>query len=296
MDNDVKWTQPSAGLVKAEFKAMASPCELWCEAHDWQTVQAAFSWAQTEVLRIERKFSRFSPESYLSQINAQAGRAQVLDAETSALIELVHQAWLFSQGDFDVTVLPLMQLWKFDTKSSAPSFDQIKQALTFCGWHRVEWRAPQLRLPQGFCLDLGGLVKEYAVDKIALGLKQRLPGRGILVNFGGDLHSPAAPKRPWTVAIEPIDVRQTEKRLEFTQGAMTTSGNTKRFILNEKGERLGHIVHPKTGFPVKNGPSSVTVVAQTATQAGLLSTLAMLKPKPHATRFLKAQKVVYFVS
>lgn len=282
--------------MKAEFAAMASPCELWCEAEDWPTVQAAFSWAHAEVQRIERKFSRFNPQSELSQINAQAGRDQILDAETSALIELAHQAWLLSQGDFDVTVLPLMRLWKFDTQSPPPSARQIKQALALCGWHRVEWRAPNLRLPPGFCLDLGGLVKEYAVDKIALGLKQRLPGRGLLVNFGGDLHAPTAPQRPWQVAIEAVKPDQTMSLLSLTQGAMTTSGNSKRFILNSKGERLGHIIHPKTGKPVKNGPASVTVIAQTATQAGLLSTLAMLLPKQHSKILLDAQGVQSFLN
>jgi FAD:protein FMN transferase len=81
--------------------------------------------------------------------------------------------------------------------------------------------------------------------------------------------------------------------LTLERGALATSGDSRRFLLKDS-VRYGHILNPRTGFPVRNGPRSVTVAASSCTEAGLLATLAMLKGA-QARTFLEAQEVQHWI-
>ncbi len=120
--------------------------------------------------------------------------------------------------------------------------------------------------------------------------------RPILVNFGGDLRvsGPRIGNTRWRVAIESVDGPDASKaRLEIAAGALTTSGDARRFLLKD-GIRYSHILDPRTGWPVKNPPRSVTVAAPTCMEAGVISTLAMLQGRG-AEKFLKREGVQSWV-
>jgi thiamine biosynthesis lipoprotein len=116
-----------------------------------------------------------------------------------------------------------------------------------------------------------------------------------LVNFGGDLRANRPPPHgPWQVGIERPDTdRQASLLLELTQGALATSGDSRRYLL-KNGVRYGHILDPRTGWPVPGSPRSVTVAASTCTEAGLLSTLALLNGA-RAQQFLEEEGVRYWI-
>jgi len=116
-----------------------------------------------------------------------------------------------------------------------------------------------------------------------------------LINLGGDLfaNKPLSHGQPWLAGVEnPDNVQEAINRLQLKQGALATSGDVRQHI-QRKGKRYGHILNPKTGWPVEDPPRSVTVAAATCTQAGVLSTLAMLHGK-QAEAFLEAQEVKYW--
>ncbi len=144
-------------------------------------------------------------------------------------------------------------------------------------------------------IDLGGIGKEYAVDRVAGRLAEATPCSA-LVNFGGDLAVTRAPReRPaWRVGIEPVpgDERRAGPVLEIRTGALATSGDARRFLLKD-GVRYSHILDPQSGWPVEGAPRSVTVAADTCTQAGMLSTLAMLEGY-NAEAFLDGEGVRYW--
>jgi thiamine biosynthesis lipoprotein len=139
-------------------------------------------------------------------------------------------------------------------------------------------------------IDLGGVGKEYAVDRCVEALRAVLGSAG-LVNFGGDLAVTRAPRErhAWRVGIEPVsaDEHRGGPVLEIRTGALATSGDSRRFLLRD-GVRYGHILDPHSGWPVEGAPRSVTVAADTCTQAGMLSTLAMLEGY-NAEAFLDAE-------
>lgn len=289
-------TEKSPGLWLIQFEAMRSPCEVWLEANQ-TSAESALVWAAKEAWRIEQKYSRFNPDSVLSQINQKAGDWQTVDEETASLLEFADQCWQLTDGLIDVTIGGFLSFWRFDGKTPPPTRNQLKKQAPFVGWQKVKLDGDKLFLPEGMRLDFGGIGKEYAVDSIALELANRFPGTGVMVNFGGDLMCSGGKQdgSAWTVAVEnPHNIQQPIEVIELRKGAVATSGDVKRFAVDKRGKVLGHILDPKTGWPVAKGPATVTVMGQTASQCGLLSTLAMLKGK-HAGEFLKSQGVRYWL-
>jgi thiamine biosynthesis lipoprotein len=143
-------------------------------------------------------------------------------------------------------------------------------------------------------LDFGGIGKEYAVDRAFELLAARCTAP-FLINFGGDLRTNRAPAQsPWRVGIERPDTeREATLLLDLQRGALATSGDSRRFLM-KNGIRYGHILDPRTGWPVRDAPRSVTVAASSCTEAGQLSTLALLHGAL-AREFLDQQGVRYWI-
>ena len=98
----------------------------------------------------------------------------------------------------------------------------------------------------------------------------------------------------WQVGIEALEssARKADRVIRLSQGALATSADARRFILKD-GIRYGHILDPRTGWPIKDAPRSVTVAADTCTEAGMLATLAVLRGAD-AEEFLQAQDVQFW--
>ena len=147
----------------------------------------------------------------------------------------------------------------------------------------------------GMELDLGGIGKEYAVDRCAR-LLIEYTHVNALINFGGDIYvtGPRRDGRPWHVAIEQLrnDPQADTTVVQLLRGGIATSGDAHRFLLKD-GIRYSHILDPRTGWPVRDAPRSVTVVANTCTEAGMLATFAMLQGND-AEAFLEQQQVMYW--
>ena len=246
-----------------------------------------------EALRIEAKFSRYRADNVVHAINTAAGRPVTVDDETARLIDYAAQLFQLSEGKFDITSGVLRRIWRFDGSDRVPSPEQIENSRRLVGWRRVRWQRPMITLAPGMEIDLGGIGKEYAVDRagtLVASLTERC-----LLNFGGDLRAlgPHANGRPWQVGIEAVHQPSTASRvIDVYRGGVATSGDSRRYLLKD-GRRYGHILDPTTGEPVRDAPRSVTVVADTCTLAGMLATLAMLQGRG-AERFLGAQGVRYW--
>ena len=275
------------------FHAMGSPCELVCETTTRSVAQALTGQMAAEAWRIEDKFSRYLDRSVVHRINIAEGNPISVDDETADLIDFATRLYALSDGQFDISSGVLREVWRFDGSDRIPTRRQIDGILQRVGWRRVGWQRPTLQMPAGMQIDLGGIGKEYAVDRCA-GLLRDADAVPCLVNFGGDLAASRAPtRRPcWKIAIEAETRNAAERILDLKEGALATSGDARRFLL-KRGKRYSHILDPKTGWPVMDAPHSVTVAAPTCTEAGMLSTLAMLKGQA-AEDFLDAQQVLYW--
>ena len=267
---------------------MASPCEVHVGDADLATADHVVALAAAEALRIEAKFSRYRRGNVIDAINTADGRPVVVDEETARLIDYAARLHELSEGKFDVTSGVLRRAWRFDGSDRVPSPEAVAALLPIVGWDKVSWRAPELRLPPGMEIDLGGIGKEYAVDSAAA-LVRPVSAR-CLLNFGGDLLAlgPQLGQAPWRVGIESVsDSGAVARHIDLTVGALATSGDSRRFLLKD-GTRYGHVLDPRTGWPVVGAPRSVTVAAATCTEAGMLATLALLQGA-EAETFLEAQ-------
>lgn len=285
-----------AGHWRIRFQAMASPCDCLLDINaDQAEVTQLGQIVADEAWRIEQKYSRYRDDSVIARIHAAAGQGVELDAETVRLLDYAAQCYQLSDGLFDITSGILRHLWRFDGSGHVPKAKQIKQTLQRIGWNKLAWQAPLLQLPENMELDFGGFGKEYAVDRVASLLRAQGVQR-FVVNFGGDLWIEAPPQDgTWQIGLE--DPTQAEIQqlalLKMKRGGLATSGDAKRCI-EFQGKRYGHIINPKTGWPMVDAPRSVTVLAGSCLQAGFFSTLAILHGD-QAEAFLKAQQQPYWL-
>ena len=273
------------------FHAMATPCELRLQTDDGALAQRIGEAAEREARRIEQKFSRYLADSVVGRINSGGHGGLVVDEETTSLLDCARQCYEASEGLFDITSGVLRRAWRFDGSDNVPSAHSVRALLPLIGWSKVAWRPPEITLPGGMEIDLGGIAKEYAVDRV-LACARALAPIPVLVNFGGDLavSGPRADGSAWNVAIESVEVAgQMAGMLQLRQGALATSGDARRFLQRD-GVRYGHILNPLTGWPVENAPRSVTVAAANCVEAGLTATLAILQGSG-AEAFLKREGI-----
>jgi len=273
------------------YEAMASPCEVLVRCRDAGEARQLASLASGETRRIERKFSRYRDDSVVHSINHSNGRPVAVDEETSRLLHYAGQCHALSHGRFDITSGILRRAWTFDGRTLTPDPEHIASLLEHVGWTRVRLEGATVRLPHGMEIDLGGIGKEYAADRVAA-LLASTTDAAVLVNLGGDLRALGGGRdaHPWTVGIQaPFLEQAAVGQIDLAEAGVATSGDSRRFCI-VAGTRLGHILDPRTGWPVAGAPHSVTVVADTCTAAGFLATMAMLHG-PDAETFLQAQEV-----
>jgi thiamine biosynthesis lipoprotein len=283
----------SRGFFKTAFIAMGSPCELLIETDNEASAAGVGNAVADEAWRIEDKFSRYLPGNVVACINA--GEQVDVDDETANLLDFAQTLYELSHRRFDITSGVLREAWTFDGSDNVPSQNDIDRILARVGWDKVSWERPTIALASGMQIDFGGIAKEYAVDKAA-SLTANGCDAPCLVNFGGDLVAtrPPAGSDGWQVGIDALDQNQgvAQKLIRLKNGGLATSGDARRFLLKD-GIRYGHILDPLSGWPIADAPRSVTVAADTCTQAGMLATLAMLGGTG-AESFLDDQGVQYW--
>lgn len=260
-----------------QFRAMGSPCSV--HLYMEQKSDALMDLVLSEVFRLEKKYSRYRDDSVAADINrcAAQGSAIVVDDETAGLLDYADTLWQQSEGLFDITSGLLRRAWDFK-QCVVPTQAQLDALLPAVGWGKVGWQKSQLSFPQaGMEVDFGGYVKEYAADCAASVAQQQGICHG-LIELGGDIRvlGPHPDGRPWSVGVRhPRRSGVVMAEVPLTRGAVASSGDYERAIV-KNGKRYGHILDPRTGWPV-SGLMSVSVLADHCLLAGTACTVAMLK-------------------
>jgi thiamine biosynthesis lipoprotein len=280
-------------LRRLTFPALGTTCEVQYAAPGGDKQAAAFERAAVDwVQAFEAKYSRFRPGSLVSRINAAAGHSWIeIDAEMEQLLKLCDTLHFMTQGVLDPTALPLIQLWNWKAdKPRVPSGEEIAAARRLVGWAKVQRVPGKVFLPEpGMALDFGGFGKEYAVDIVA----QMAVDHGIanvLVDFGHDLRALGAPPgRPaWHIGLEdPQRPGASWASAGLSGRGIASSGDYIRCFKID-GRRYGHIIDPRTGWPVANACLQATVIAGTCLQAGVLSTTAFVLGVPKGVEFIQS--------
>ena len=234
--------------------------------------------AEDEALRIERKFSRFRDDSVVAEITRYAGRTPVaVDEESISLIEAALELARLTGGRFDPTAGVFRRAWDFRL-ARVPGDDEIEALLPLVDHRAVSVRDGTVYLRHaGMELDLGGVGKEYAVDRVA----EFLTARGVtsaIVDFAGDVRTIGGrgDGKPWSIGV--ADPR-APGRCRFSvrligSAGVATSGDYERCFVQD-GVRYHHLLDATTGRPAR-GIISATVVAADAFLAGRIATAAFL--------------------
>ncbi len=252
---------------------------------------------RAELDRLEAKYSRYVEASVISEINRNAGSGTVtkIDDETRGLLHVCSRLYEQSDGLFDPTAGTLNAVWNLQSgRIDAPQ--RLPTLLNRIGWHKVKISADGVYLPEAnTSLDLGGVVKEYAVD-LGVKLLRRRGFNDVIVELAGDVFASGTNDHnmPWRIGV--ADPSQPDKPLttiELEDAALTSSGSYQRFFTH-KGVRYSHFLNPKTGYPVA-GAISVSVVGENALMAGAVATIACLKGSESAKAWLLAADLPWLI-
>ena len=242
-----------------------------------QAISAAFD----KIFHIEKLMSDYDPDSQLSQVNQGAFEKPVpVDAALFEVLATAKAYSCMSDGAFDVTIGPVVQLWrKANEDNTAPAPEAIAQAKESVGHENLILDAEKQTVQfakEGMFLDLGGIAKGYAIDK-AIEILQNAGVKGAMVDIGGDLRcfgTPANGIKHWLIGLQDPASDDEKILLTLNMGdmAVATSGDYRRFVVIDEIKH-SHIVNPATADSA-NGLSSVTLIAPTAIAADALATAA----------------------
>lgn len=255
---------------------------------------------------VDQAMSTYKPESELSQFNRSAVAEPVtISAELLEVLQTSLDVHRHSNGAFDVSVGPLVDLWGFGASfeqdvQSVPSDEAIAQALAGIGLDalsldRSERTATRQKDIQ---IDLSAVAKGYAVDRLVRHLT-KLGLKNYLVEVGGELRAAGVNKhgRLWTIGIETPSLQRAVpyQAVSLKQKAIATSGDYRNYFEHE-GRRYSHTLDPRNGRPVKHHLASVTVVHDTAAQADAWATaLNVLGPEDGLQLANQLELAAYFI-
>jgi thiamine biosynthesis lipoprotein len=298
---------PAGTLTRYEFDEthMGSPFHLVLYSPDAATARRASRAAYDRIAALDAALSDYNPESELMRLCDRAGGPPVkVSDDLFDVLQRAVQMYERSDGAFDVTVGPVVRLWRRASRDrKMPAADRLAEARALVGSDKLELdpKARTVRLlKRGMKLDLGGIAKGYASQAAIDVLKQHGIDRALCAGAGDIVVSDPPPEKTgWTIGIAPLEafgVRST-RRLLLANRAVSTAGDTERFVEID-GKRYSHIVDPKTGLGIVDR-ASVTVVADDGATADALDTAAyglgperglkLVEATDHAAAFIMRQ-------
>lgn len=230
-----------------------------------EAIDAAFS----RLDEIEQMASTTIDSSDISKINQAAGKEYVqVHPEIIKMLETAVKYSNLSNGVFDITVGPLVNLWGIGTDNErVPADDEIKSKLPLVGYKNIsiddENNSVKL-LTEGMAIDLGGIAKGFAADEV-LKIYRKYNIKGGIISLGGSSIYTVGQKpdgAPWNVGIKhprKDDDKDYVGVISLSEQALSTSGDYERYFIKD-GKRYHHILDPATGYPADNGVISVTIV------------------------------------
>ena len=231
------------------------------------------------ISQLENKISKNIPESEISNLNRSAGLSPVVLSEpVFQLLTIAQKYSILSEGMFDVTIDPVVELWGIGTDHAAvPSRDKLEHAVSLVDYRKVVLDSDKssVFLPgKELAVDLGGIAKGYIADRVKDFLVSSGAGAGI-IDLGGNIL--VFGKKPdgsdFRIGIQdPFGGRGSAIGVvTMAEGSVVTSGIYERFF-EQDGKRYHHIFDVRTGFPVENNLSGVTIVTMESAAGDALST------------------------
>ncbi|MCM1078013.1 MAG: FAD:protein FMN transferase [Bacteroidales bacterium] len=237
---------------------------------------------EAQLQKVDNSLSPFNKKSIISAINRNENVE--IDQMFLNVFDLAKQINKDTDGAFDITVAPLVNLWGFGFKNDCPPTREAVDSLRrFIGLEKVSLAGKTIRKTSpDVMLDCSAIAKGYGVDVVGRYLAS-LGIKNFMVDIGGEIVAKGkSPKSlPWKIGVEkPVDDSLAVKKelqtvLNITDIAMATSGNYRNFYYKD-GKKYAHTIDPKTGFPVQHNILSATVLANECARADAYATAFMV--------------------
>jgi len=264
-------------------------------APTYEQAEAATSRAYKHMANLEGALSASVPNSDVSLINDLAGVPSPVSPAALFVITRALEISKLTNGAFDITVGPLLSLWRDSAqRERLPTDTDLEEARLRVGYEKVAVSNapgnPTVMIPAGSSIDLGGIAKGYIVDQ-GVGILRRHVSSA-LIDAGGDIYALGTKpgNEPWVIGVQdprrPQDLSALIETLHVADCAVATSGNYARYFEVE-GKRYSHIVDPRTGWPVDRVPSA-TIIARDATTADALATAASVLDPEDSLRLIQS--------
>jgi thiamine biosynthesis lipoprotein len=237
--------------------------------------------------RLERQMSTYQADSDLSRFNASASTGWFpVPRELAEVVALARRVSDETDGAFDVTVGPLVNVWGFGAGRSGVPQDVPPAEAIAAAKARVDYRRLDVRLDPpalkksraDLYVDLGGIAKGYAADAVGAFLESRTVS-DYLAQIGGEVRARGKSHlgRPWHLGIETPtpDVRRVLAQVELADSSISTSGDYRNFF-DVGGRRFSHEIEPRTGWPTQRGAASVSVIHSSGAYADAMATALMV--------------------
>ncbi len=243
---------------------------------DTKRANLAMDAAFEEIKRVEELMSRYNENSEVSSLNRNGTNWTALSHDTIYVLKKAEYYSEISNGSFDITCNPLLDLWmvKVKVEGRMPTPEEIAEVRALVGYEHLiidEDRSRARFDKEGMSITLGGIAKGYAIDcacekLIEAGMKHAL------VNIGGDMRAVGDKNgMPWEVALQnPRNKSEYIPIIKLDNESVATSGDYERYFFEEE-KRVHHIIDPKTGYSADEC-ISVTVLTQNCVDADALST------------------------
>ena len=253
-----------------------------------QNSENAVKAVEVEINRLNALWSVESEQSEIFKLNKDKNLT-VCD-DTKNLISRAKEISALTDGDFDITVQPLVAEWGFYSalEKRVPTQSEIDGIIKLIGYEKINLSDNDISLDSGVSIDLGGIAKGYASYSAAKILKDN-GIKSAVMSLGGNVRviGTKPDGAEWTVAIaDPDDNSSNIGVLKVCDTAVITSGGYQRFF-EKDGKIYHHIIDPKTGYPAQSGLKSVTVVSDDDILADALSTALFVKGLDASSKFYK---------
>ncbi len=257
---------------------------------------------EKDLRAVNDQMSTYQDDSEISLFNQRESTDwQPVSAPFVAMVAAAHQLSALSEGAYDVTTAPLIELWGFGRKPGDAIPDQalIDDAMSEVDYKRLEWRETPPALKKSSPrtkVNLSSIAKGYGVDVVAKRLSQ-FGLKDFLVEIGGEIKTRGKSPRGdyWRIGIEkPVaDQRAVQVALQLTDVAMATSGDYRNYF-EQDGVRFSHTLNPQTGYPIDHTLASVTVIADSTAMADGWSTALMVLGPEQGFKVAKDNKLAAF--
>lgn len=222
--------------------------------------------------KVDRLYNSYQPDSYISRINAHAGSFVEVDDQTIEILEKVVELSDEFDGEYDITIMPLIRLWGFykDRQRIVPSKEAIEAVKPLIDYRRIEIDGNRVRIGKGQEIITGSFIKAYAIDQLVSRMRE-IGIEDAIVNAGGStiygINNEAHPS--WTVNVRDPQSEELLFDLNISNECYSTSSQSKTFV-EIGGKQYGHILSPRTGMPSTN--RMIGIVSDSCMVGDIIST------------------------